>query len=328
MAGLTASTGAGRGDVDLLFGQKSQHGLALDAHLAEVQHLGHGVLRAVDDYLREGLQPLPQLPVQRTHGSVPALHGLCKAGGRCGQPHGVGQVFGAGAHLPLLLAAQIGRLESLHQPVGKVERANALGRMDLVAAHRERINVVQFDGHTHPCLHRVHMDDGTAVAVLYLGGKAFHIVAGADLIVHHHAGHKDGVLVHPLQHGVNVQRAVCPGSYHGNVVALLCQTLQRPLYTGVLEAGHYNALAEGAGLHRAQQRQIIALAAAGGKVQFPAFAAQRARYGGAGGVQSFFTARARAVQAGRVCPVLPHGLVDDVRHLGRYDGGGRVVQIM
>ena len=49
---------------------------------------------------------------------------------------------------------------------------------------------------------------------------------------------------------------------------------------------------------------------------------------GPGGVQGFFTARARAVQAGRVCPVLPHGLVYDVRHLRRYDGGGRVVQIM
>ena len=312
----------------MLFGQKSQHGLALDAHLAEVQHLGHGVLRAVDDHLREGLQPLPQLPVQRTHGSVAALHGLGQTGSRCRQTHGVGQVFSAGAHLPLLLAAQIGRLEGLHQSVGEVERTNALGRVDFVAAHRERIDVVQFDGHTHPRLHRVHMDDGAAVAALYLGGKALHIVAGTDLVVHHHAGHKDGVLVHPLQHGGNVQRAVCPGGYHGNVVALLCQPLQRPLHTGVLEAGHHDALAEGAGLHRTQQRQIVALAAAGGKVQFPAFAAQRARYGGAGGVQGFFTARARTVQAGRVCPVLPHGLVDDVRHLGRYDGGGRVVQIM
>ena len=172
------------------------------------------------------------------------------------------------------------------------------------------------------------MDDGAAVAALYLGGKAFHIVAGADFVIHHHAGYKDGVLVHPLQHSGNVQRAVCPGSYHGNVVALLCQTLQRPLHAGVLKAGHHDALAEGAGLYRTQQRQIVALAAAGGKVQFPAFAAQRARHGGASGIQGFFTARARAVQAGRVCPVLPHGLVDDVRHLGRYDGGGRVVQIM
>ena len=172
------------------------------------------------------------------------------------------------------------------------------------------------------------MDDGAAVAVLYLGGKALHIVAGTDLVVHHHARHKDGILVHPLQHGGNVQRAVCPGCYHSNVVALLCQPLQRPLHTGVLEAGHHDAFAKGAGLHRTQQRQIVALAAAGGKVQLPAFAAQRTRHGGAGGVQSLFTARARAVQAGRVCPVLSHGLVYDVRHLRRYDGGGRVVQIM
>ena len=74
-----------------------------------------------------------------------------------------------------------------------------------------------------------------------------------NLVVHHHAGYKDGVFVHPLQHGGNVQRAVCPGGYHGNIVALLCQPLQRALHTGVLEAGHHDALAELPGQRRAQQ---------------------------------------------------------------------------
>ena len=111
------------------------------------------------------------------------------------------------------------------------------------------------------------MDNGAAVAALDLGGKALRIVAGTHLVVHHHAGHKDGVFVHMLQHPVHVQCTVRAGLDHRNVVALLRQLFQRALDAGVLKAGHHDALAESAGAHRAQQSQIVALTAAGGKVQ-------------------------------------------------------------
>ena len=104
--------------------------------------------------------------------------------------------------------------------------------------------------------------------------------------------------------------------------------LQRALDAGVLDAGHHDVLAKGTGAGGPQQGQIVALAAAGGKIQLLCLAAQGAGHGSAGGVQCFLAAGTGAVQAGGVGPVLPHGLVDDVRHLGRYDGGGRVVQIM
>ena len=88
------------------------------------------------------------------------------------------------------------------------------------------------------------MDDGAAVAALDLGGKAFHIVAGAHLVVHHHAGHKDGVFVHMLQHPVHVQCAVRAGFDHRDIIALLRQLFQRALDAGVLKAGHHDALAD------------------------------------------------------------------------------------
>ena len=305
-----------------------QHGLALDAVLAEVQHLGHRIVRAVDDHLREGFQPFPQAQVQGAHSSIPALHGLVQAGGRSSKAQRIGQVLGAGTLLPLLLTAQIGSLERLIQAVAQVERTNALGCMDLVSADSQCVDVRQLDGHPHPGLHGIHMDDGAAVAALDLGGQTLHIVPGADLIVDHHAGHKDGVFVHMVQHPVDVQRAVRAGVHHGHIIAHGGQTLQRLLHAGVLKTGHHDALAEPAGQSRAQQGHVVALAAAGGKIELPALAAQGAGHGGTGGVQGFLAPGTGGIQTGRVGPVLPHGLVDDIRHFRGHDGGGGVVQIM
>ena len=80
------------------------------------------------------------------------------------------------------------------------------------------------------------MDDGAAVAELDLRGQTLHIVAGADLVVDHHAGHEDGVLVHRFQHPAHVQRAVRLRGHHSDVIPLRGQTLQRALDAGVLEA--------------------------------------------------------------------------------------------
>ena len=328
MAGLAPAAGTGRRNVDLRFGQECQHRFALDAVFTEVQHLRHGIRRAVEHHFREGRQPVPQALVQRPHGGVAALHGFGKAGDRGGKAHGIRQVLGAGAQPALLLAAQIRRLERLHQPVGQVQRTDALGRVDLMAAHRQSVDVVQLDGHPHPRLHGVHMHDGAAVAALDLGRQTLHIVPGTHLVVHHHAGHKDGVFAHMLQHLVDVQRAVGAGLHHGHVVAALCQIFQRALDAGVLEAGHHDVLAKGTGAGGPQQGQIVALAAAGGKIQLLCLAAQGPGHGSAGGVQCFLAAGTGAVQAGGVSPVLPHGLVDDICHLRCHDGGGGIVQIM
>ena len=96
----------------------------------------------------------------------------------------------------------------------------------------------------------------------------------------------------------------------------------------MLEAGHHDVLAKGTGAGGPQQGQIVALAAAGGKIQLLCLAAQGPGHGSAGGVQCFLAAGTGAVQAGRVCPVFPHGLVDDIRHLGSHHGGSGVIQIM
>ena len=328
MAGLTPPAGTGRRNIDLLLRQKRQHRLALDAVLAEVQHLRHGAVRAVDFHFGEGSQPLAQLLVQGADGGVPALHVLRKAADRSGQPHRVGQVLGAGALLTLLLAAKVGRLERLCQTVAEVERPHALGRVDLVAAHRQCVDVGQLNGDPHPRLHRVHMDEGAAVLPLDLGGQALDLVPGADLVVDHHAGHEDGVPVHMRQHLVNVQRTVRAGGHDRDVIAHRSQTFQRLLHTGVFKTGHHDALAELPGQRRAQQGHVVALAAAGGEVQLPRFAAQAPGHHGAGRVQGFFAPGAGGVQGRRIRPVLPHGPVDDICHVRGHDGGGGVVQIM
>ena len=197
-----------------------------------------------------------------------------------------------------------------------------------MAADRQGINVGQLEGHPHPGLHGVHMDDGAAVAALDLSGQALHIVPGTDLVVDHHAGHKDGVFVHMLQHLVDAEGAVCPGIDHGDVIAHGGQALQRLLHAGVLEPGHHDALAEFAGERRAQQGQIVALAAAGGEIELFGLAAKGAGHRRPGRVEGLLAPGPGGVQGRGVCPVFPHGLVDDVRHLGGYHGSGGVVQIM
>ena len=328
MAGLSSAAGTGRRDVDLILGQPGQHRLTLDAVLAEIQHLRHSARRAVDLHLREHRKPLAEAVIEGAHSFVTALDAAGQAGGRSGKAQRIGQVFGAGAEAALLLTAQIGRLERLHQPVTQVERTDTLGCVDLVAADGHRVDVVQLDGDAHPRLHGVHMDDGAAVTALDLGGQTLHVVSGAYLVVDHHAGHEDGILVHGIQHLVDVQCAVGLRLHDSDVIALRGQTFQRALDAGVFEARHHDALAEGAGLGRAQQGQIIALAAAGGKVQLLRLAAQGAGHGGAGGVQDLFAPCAGGIEAGWVGPVLPHGFVYHVCHLGSNDGGGSVIQIM
>ena len=172
------------------------------------------------------------------------------------------------------------------------------------------------------------MDDGAAVTALDLGGQTLHVVAGAYLVVDHHTGHEDGILVHGIQHLVDVQCTVGLRLHDSDVIALRGQTFQRALDAGVFEARHHDAFAESAGLGGAQQGQIIALAAAGGKVQLLRLAAQGAGHSGTGGVQGLFAPCAGGIEAGGVGPVLPHGFVYHVCHLGSNDGGGSVIQIM
>ena len=96
----------------------------------------------------------------------------------------------------------------------------------------------------------------------------------------------------------------------------------------MFETGHHDAPAELPGQGRAQQGHVVALAAAGGEVQFPRLAAEAPGHHGAGRVQRLFAAGTGGVEGGRVRPVLPHGLVDGIRHLRGHHGGGGVVQIM
>ena len=314
MAGLTPAAGTGRRDVNLLFSKEGKHGLALDAVLAEIQHLRHGGVRAVDDDFREDGKPLSHPLVQRTHSGVTALHVFGEPGRGRSQAHRVGKILGAGAHLALLLAAEVGRLERLHQTVTQVERADALGCVNLVSADRQGVDVCQLDGNAHPCLHCVNVDDGATVLLLDGSGQTLDVVPGANLVVYHHAGDKDGVFVHMRQHFVEVEGAVRLGVDDGDIVAHLCQTFQRFLDAGMLKAGHDDALAEVPGQSRAQQSEVVALAAAGGEVKLFRLAAQCPGDGGTGGIQRLLAPRAGCVEAGRVRPVFAHGFVNDVRH--------------
>ena len=303
-----------------------QHGLASDHVQAEVQHLGHRVLRAVQGDLRELLQPLPQAGVQLHQRFVALRQRPAEQRGRLRHADGVGQVFGTGAHPLLLPATQIRRLNVV--ALAQVQRADALGGVDLVAAHRVAVNVRQPHWHPHPGLHTVHVHGGAVVAGLHPGGQAGHVHGGAGFVVHLHGGHQNGVFIHQLQHPVHIQVAVRLRGHKLHIVALLGQALHGQGHAGVLKAGAYNALAPLAGAGRAQNGQVVPLRAAAGEVHLPRRGPQSAGHIGPGLVQGQLTVGARGVQAGGVGPVLGHRLRDGLDHLRVHHGGGGIVQVM
>ena len=92
VAGLAATAGTCRGNIHLCFGQPCQHGLALDAHLAEVQHLQAPAFPGrLSSTSGKAFRPSRRRWFGAFSG-VTALHGLGKTGGGCGKTHGVGQV--------------------------------------------------------------------------------------------------------------------------------------------------------------------------------------------------------------------------------------------
>ena len=228
---------------------------------------------------------------------------------------------------PLLPAAQVRRLDVIAP--AQVQRAHALGRVDLVTAHREAVDAIQLHRHPQPGLHPVHMHGGARVFLLHPLCQPVHIHLCADLVVHLHAAHQNGVLVHRVHEGIQVQMA---GLVRGNghhIEAQLPQPFHGHGHAGMLVAAHHHPFAPAfPGQGRAQNGNVVALRAAAGEEHLLGGGAQGLCHPGAGLFQQAAAFAAGAVQAGGVGPVLDHGLADGIRHRLIHDGGGGVIQIM
>src|SRR6266850_6292249 len=97
------------------------------------------------------------------------------------------------AQAPLVAAAVDLRLDAHARLPAHVQRADALRAVDLVRGHRQEIHfqLLQVDRNLARGLHRVAVEDDAfrAANVADLGYRLDH----ADLVVHHHHRHEDGV---------------------------------------------------------------------------------------------------------------------------------------
>ena len=312
-----------------------QHGLALDAHGAHVHHLGHCVRRAVEQEAGHCFQSLAQPLVQLCHSGGALGHALVAQQRGLGHAHRIGQIFGAGAHAlflaaavaPLLPAAQVGRLDVIAP--AQVQGAHALGRVNLMPAHREAVDALQLHRNPQPGLHPVHMHGGARVLFLHPLCQPVHVHQGADLVVHLHAAHQDGVFVHRIHEGIQVQMAGLVRVDGHHIKAQLPQPFHGHGHAGMLVAAHHHPLAPAfPGQSRTQNGDVVALGAAAGEEHLLRGRAQSLCHPGAGLFQQAAAFAAGAVQAGGVGPVLDHGLADGIRHCLIHDGGGGVIQIM
>ena len=329
MAGLALAAGAAAGNIHLPLGQIVQHGLAANAVFAQVQHLAHRIVGAVDGDARNGRKALAQAAVQRGQmlGALgkARLH-LLRGSGKA---HGIGNVFGAGAHALFLPAAQKGQLHALTVALAQKQCAHALGGMDLVPAHRKAVDVIQPERHAHPALHGIDMHRRARVGGFHQLGQLFRIHTGAQLVVHQHTGHQNGALVHIARHFFHIQMAVLFRGNLDHLKALLGQTAQRQLHAGMLEPAHHNAPAPVLpGVRRAQQRNVVAFRAAARKIHLGGRAAQGFGHRGAAAVEQLGVFQPGGVQAAGIGPVFGQAFAHRSHNLRRGNGGGGIIQIV
>ena len=185
------------------------------------------------------------------------------------------------------------------------------------------------DGQAQPGLHGVHMDKAAVVAGLDGGGKRRDVLLCAGLVVDSHTAGQHGVFVHSGAQAVQIEM---PVGFRRDLHHLKAPVPQRPhgqLHTGMLEPRNHNFAAPApAGNGRALNGDVVALAAAGGKIQLFGRTAEAFGHLGAGGGEGFVNLYRRLIQAGRVGPAAAQRCGNGIGHRRVHHGGGGIVKIM
>ena len=330
VAGVKAAGGAGgagRG-AHALGVQQKQQALALNALKAEADVAGQtvrqiAVHRAVGDFGQPCNKPVP-------HGGYPGhilvdmIAGLLQGRGHTAD---AGQVLRTGTLAPLLSAS----LNDVHQgeALADVQRANALGAVELVGGQAEHIDILLLDVNVQVSrrLNRVGVEGNPrflADGADFRDGKN-----GADLIVGVHGGDQAGVGADGVLHLLGGDVVSLPDVQIGDLKALLFQLRQGVEHGVVLKGGgndvFFALLFSPAG--GGDDGLVVGLAAAGGEDDLPRLAAQALGHGFPGGVQRLPGPLAHGVQAGGVAvnfvKIGQHGVDRRLAH-GR---GCRVVSV-
>ena len=230
-----------------------------------------------------------------------------------------GNILGAGPLAPLLSAA----LDDVHQgeALPAVERANALGAMELMAGQAQHIDIlflhidvqvtnglngIGVEGHPGLLADSTDLSDGQD---------------RADLVVGVHGGHQAGVRPDGILHLLGGDVVALLHIQKLDLEAFLLQLFQGVQHGMMLEGGGDDVLLSlllpqlGGG----NDGLIVGLRTAGGEDDLPGLAAQAVCHSLPGGIQRFLCLLAYRVQAG--------GVAVDGGHIGQHGVDSRLAHL-
>ena len=268
------------------------------------------------------------LRAQRLHALVGFRHfGLCDAH-RLAESGDLRHRLGAGAHAFLLPAAENVRREL--QPLPDVQRADALGRMDLVSAHGYHVRAERFGGERlfQKALHRVGMEKRAGFRGAQRAGHARNVRHGAGLVVDHHKRYERRILAKRVAHRVDGDRAGAVGGEERYLPALARELFERLAHGVVLHGGGDDVPSDPPPEIRAlQNRPVVALRTAGGEVHFLCGASERGGELIAGIIEHGARLASRFVRRAGVAVQFRHHLICRVRRLRAYAGRRGIIEI-
>ncbi len=248
---------------------------------------------------------------------------------RLGETRDLGGGLGAGAGA-LLLPAAMQKRTNIADVRANIQRPNALGAADLVGgkAHHVHAQRLGIAGHLHEALHRVGMQQGAAMALLQKPGDLRHGEHAAGLVVHQHDADHRRVLPQRLTHLSGGDMAGLIGLEIRHLTALLLQRAAGLQHGAVLHGGGDDMFTRMAILPQGGLNgPVVALRAAGGKVQLLGLAAHRTGDNGPIALHHLFRLLSHGVLGGGIAELLRQHAVHLVGNSLGHRGGGGVIQI-
>jgi hypothetical protein len=332
--GLERARGAGRarGGADAVLGELVEDALALDEVAGDVEGVGEPLrLAAVDLEIGDAGDQLALQAVAL--GADAGLVGVVALGGQlegAREADDEGHVLGPAAPAVLLVAAE--QEGPARRAAADEERADALGRVQLVAGEGEQVDVpevaLQVDGELAHRLGGVGVDDDRGVGLLGDPRQLRDREDDPGLVVGVHHRDQQGVGPQGAHEGALVDPALGVDGDEVDLEAAALEVLADLVDRRVLDGGGDDVAALGPGGDGAVDGGVVALGGAGGEQDLGgAGVAEQLRHRAAGGGDGVGRAARGLVHRARVEVRLGQEGHHRVDHLGRHPGRRVVVEV-
>ena len=237
--------------------------------------------------------------------------------------------LGSGAASVLLRAAHDIRAQA--QTLPDVQRADPLGRVNLVAADAYQIGAEAFrrEVKLHEGLHRVRMQKRRGAFLFQNTGNGGNIRHSTGFVVDQHKRNEYSIRAKSRAYVLGRDRAGVIGLEVCHLITAPFKLLGGFAHCVMLDQGSDDVLSLAAhGLRAGEQGPVVALRAAGGKRQLRRVAAQRPGDKLPRAIEQLFRLPAFGVSGAGVAVVFQHGVQSRLRSLRAHAGGRGVIKIV